>query len=221
MTYTPQARHVALIKACLFAACLLPVTRLLWAFSTNDWAGEPVEFVQRWTGIWTFNFLLLTVSITPLRTFTQWHRLIRLRRMLGLFVFFYATLHFLAFVGFANDFSIDSIARDVSKHPFVVVGFAAFLLLIPLAATSNQLALRKLGGRRWQELHRNVYLVSILACVHFFWLSEVSAMLWPLAYTLAVAGLLGWRVRERRRKAIPVPPSPTAKPLRFFSKKPD
>ncbi len=221
MNSSSAPRQLALIKSCLFIVCLLPFLRLIWAASTDNLGDEPVEFVQRWTGIWTFNLLLLTLCVTPLRTITQWHWLLRLRRTFGLFCFFYATLHFLSFIGFDHEFSLDQIARDVFKRPFVTVGFAAFLLLIPLAATSNQWAIRKLGGRKWQELHRNIYLISILACIHFFWLSELSAMLWPLAYAVAVGLLLAWRIRERRRKAIPAAQFPAAKALKFFKKKPD
>jgi len=212
---------VARLKLALFLLALLPLGRLLWAAWTGDFGPNPVEFVQRWTGTWTFNFLLLTLCITPLRVWTQWHWLLRLRRMLGLFAFFYATLHFLSFIGFDHSFDVDAIARDIFKRPFVTVGFAAFVLLIPLAATSNQWAIRKLGGRRWQELHRNVYLIGILAAVHYFWLVKATALLWPLAYSVALAFLLGWRVRERRRKAIPVPRFENAKPLKFFRQKPD
>ena len=211
----------ARLKLALFLLALLPLGRLLWAAWTGDFGPNPVEFVQRWTGTWTFNFLLLTLCITPLRVWTQWHWLLRLRRMLGLFTFFYATLHFLSFIGFDHSFDVDAIARDIFKRPFVTVGFAAFVLLIPLAATSNQWAIRKLGGRRWQELHRNVYLIGILACVHYFWLVKATALLWPLAYSVALAFLLGWRVRERRRKAIPVPQFENAKPLKFFRQKPE
>ncbi len=212
---------VARLKLALFLLALLPLGRLLWAAWTGDFGPNPVEFVQRWTGTWTFNFLLLTLCITPLRVWTQWHWLLRLRRMLGLFTFFYATLHFLSFIGFDHSFDVNAIARDIFKRPFVTVGFAAFVLLIPLAATSNQWAIRKLGGRRWQELHRNVYLIGILAAVHYFWLVKATALLWPLAYSVALAFLLGWRVRERRRKAIPVPRFENAKPLKFFRQKPD
>jgi sulfoxide reductase heme-binding subunit YedZ len=212
---------LARIKLALFLLALLPLGRLLWAAWTGDFGPNPVEFVQRWTGTWTFNFLLLTLCITPLRVWTQWHWLLRLRRMLGLFTFFYATLHFLSFIGFDHAFALDAIARDIFKRPFVTVGFAAFVLLIPLAVTSNQWAIRNLGGRRWQELHRSVYLIGILAAVHYFWLVKVTALLWPLAYAVALAFLLGWRVRERRRKAIPVPRFENAKPLRFFRQKPE
>jgi sulfoxide reductase heme-binding subunit YedZ len=212
---------IAGLKAAVFVVALLPLGRLLWAAWTGDFGPNPVEFVQRWTGTWTFNFLLLTLCITPLRVWTQWHWLLRLRRMLGLFTFFYATLHFLSFIGFDHSFDVDAIARDIFKRPFVTVGFAAFVLLIPLAATSNRWAIRKLGGRRWQELHRSVYLIGILAAVHYFWLVKATALLWPLAYSVALALLLGWRVRERRRKAIPVPRFENTKPLKFFRQKPD
>lgn len=217
----PDQRRLALIKATLFLLCLLPLGRLLWAAYSDDFGPNPVEFVQRWTGSWTFNLLLLTLCISPLRALTQQHWLLRLRRMLGLFTVFYATLHFLSFIGFDHDFAVDAIARDILKRPFVSAGFAAFLLLIPLAATSNQWAMRKLGGRQWQELQRSIYLIGILACVHYFWLSKITAVLLPLAYSVALGALLAWRIRERRRKAIPVPKFQNAKPLRFFKQKPD
>ncbi|WP_374404766.1 sulfite oxidase heme-binding subunit YedZ [Niveibacterium sp.] len=221
MSFNPTPRQLAGIKLAVFTLCLLPFIRLLWAAWTDDFGPNPVEFVQRWTGSWTFNLLLLTLCVSPLRGLTEWHWLLRLRRMLGLFTFFYAALHFLSFIGFDHLFEIDDIARDILKRPFVTVGFAAFVLLIPLAATSNQWAIRRLGGRRWQELHRNIYLIAILACVHYFWLVKATALLWPLAYSVAVALLLGWRVRERRRKAIPVPTVQAGKPLKFFPKRPD
>ncbi|NTV72258.1 MAG: sulfoxide reductase heme-binding subunit YedZ [Azonexaceae bacterium] len=221
MSFNPDNRQLGRIKLALFALCLLPAMRLLWAAYTGDFGPNPVEFVQRWTGTWTFNLLLITLCVTPLRAMTQMHWLTRLRRMLGLFCFFYATLHFLSFIGFDHDFVINDIAKDIFKRPFVTVGFTAFLLLLPLAASSNNWAIRKLGGRKWQELHRNIYLISILACVHYFWLVKATALLWPLGYSVAVAILLGWRIRERKRKAIPVPQSAAVKPLKFFKQKPN
>jgi len=221
MSFNPDARRMGLIKTAVFIACLLPLGRLLWAAYSDDFGPNPVEFVQRWTGSWTFNLLLITLCVTPLRTITQWHWLLRLRRMLGLFCFFYACLHFLSFIGFDHSFEVNEIAKDVFKRPFVSVGFAAFILLIPLAATSSNWAIRKLGGRKWQELHRNIYLIGILAALHYFWLVKATALLWPLAYSVALAILLGWRIRERRRKAIPVPQFQSAKPLKFFKQKPD
>ena len=221
MRYQPGNRQLSQIKASIFLLCLLPLCHLAWAGWSNGIGADPVEFIQQRTGLWTFNLLLITLTISPLRAITELHWLLRLRRMLGLFTFFYATLHFLTFIGLDHAFSVDKIADDILKRPFVTVGFAAFLLLTPLAATSNQWAIRKLGGRKWQELHRNIYLIGILASVHFFWLTKSAALLWPLAYSLALAILLTWRAQERRRKAIPAPMANTAKPLKFFKKKPD
>lgn len=212
------------VKAVLFVLCLLPFARLGWAAATGDFGANPVEFVQRWTGTWTFNLLLVTLCVTPLRVISGVHWLGRLRRMLGLFTFFYAALHFLSFIGFDHAFDVDAIARDIFKRPFVTVGFLAFALLVPLAATSNQWAIRRLGGRRWQDLHRSVYLIAILAAVHYFWLAKATALMWPLAYSVVLALLLAWRVRERRRRASPMPPPPRVgqpAPLKFFRQKPD
>src|SRR5574343_950376 len=219
MAFNPTSRQLLAIKSALFVLSLLPAVRLIWAAWQNDFGPNPVEFVQRLTGTWTFNFLIITLCVTPLRAMTEWHWLIRLRRMLGLFCFFFAALHFLSFIGFDHAFDINDIARDIAKRPFVTVGFAAFVLLVPLAATSNPWAIRRMGGRKWQELHRNIYLISILACVLYFWLVKATALLWPLAYSIAVTLLLGWRIRERRRKAIPAPRFATAKPVQFFKQK--
>ena len=220
-TSTPP---VGPVKAALFILCLLPLARLLWAAGTGDFGPNPVEFVQRWTGTWTFNLLLATLCVTPLRVISGVPWLGRLRRLLGLFTFFYAALHFLSYIGFDHTFDVDAIARDIFKRPFVTVGFLAFVLLVPLAATSNQWAIRRLGGRRWQDLHRSVYLIAILAAIHYFWLVKATALMWPLAYSVILALLLVWRVRERRRRASPMPP-PTRfdqpAPIKFFRQKPD
>jgi methionine sulfoxide reductase heme-binding subunit len=223
MAFNPDPRQLGLLKAALFTLCLLPLSRLLWAAWTGDFGPEPEELVQRWTGIWTLNLLLLTLCVSPLRAITQMHWLLRLRRMLGLFCFFYAALHFLSFIGFDHHFDIDEIARDIVKRPFVAFGFAAFVLLIPLAASSSNRAIRQLGGRKWQDLHRSIYLIAILAAAHYFWLSKASALLWPLGYSLVLAALLSWRVREWRRKAVvPLPQKlQSAKPLKFFKQRPD
>lgn len=221
MAIAPSPRQLAWIKATLFALCLAPAGRLLWATWTGDFGPNPVEFVQRWTGTWSFNLLLLTLCVTPLRSLTGLHWLTRLRRMLGLFCFFYATLHFLSFIGFDHAFAVDAIARDVLKRPFATAGFAAFVLLIPLAATSTNWAIRKLGGRRWQDLHRSIYPIAIIACIHYFWLVKATALLWPLAYSLVVALLLSWRVRAWRLKALAAPQPAMVKPLKFFSQRPE
>jgi sulfoxide reductase heme-binding subunit YedZ len=221
MTWQPDPKRLSLIKAGLFLLCLLPFARLAYAAVTGDFGPNPVEFMQQFTGTWTFNFLLLTLTVTPLRVWTKAHWLTRLRRMLGLFTFFYACLHFATFIGFDHAFDIDAIARDVVKRPFVTVGFAAFVLLIPLAATSNAFAIRRLGGKRWQDLHRTVYLIGILAAIHYFWLVKITAIGYPLAYSAILAVLLGWRVRERIRRYGPYPAAPRVQTLRFFRQRPD
>ena len=221
MNNQPTASQLSLIKAALFVLALLPFARLVFAALTNNLGPEPVEFVQRWTGTWTINLLLLTLCISPLRVATQWHWILRLRRTLGLFTFFYALLHFLSFIGFEHSFNLDEIARDIFKRPYVLLGFAAFAILIPLAATSNQFAIRRLGGRRWQELHRSIYLIAILGCLHYIWLTKAENLMWPVAYSVILGLLLRWRIRERKRKAVPVPQTLEAKPLRFFKQKPD
>lgn len=221
MPWQPKPRQLAGLKAGLFAICLLPFGRLAYAAITGDFGANPVEFVQRFTGTWTFNFLLLTLAVTPLRALSKAHWLGRLRRMLGLFAFFYACLHFATFIGFDHVFDIDEIARDVIKRPFVTVGFAAFVLLIPLAATSNAYAIRRLGGKRWQELHRSVYLIAILASLHYFWLVKVTALVYPLMYAGILAVLLGWRVRDRLRRHGPYPATAQVQAVKFVRQPPD
>lgn len=210
--WNASAGQLKLLKALLFVACLLPLARLGWLALANDGDGlgaNPIEFVSRFLGTWTLNFLLLTLCVTPLRKLTGWHWLIRLRRMLGLFVFFYVVLHFLAWVGLDQYFDVDSIVRDIIKRPFISVGFAAFVLLIPLAATSSNAAIRKLGGKRWQNLHYSIYVIAILGVVHYLWLVKRVALLTPIGYAIALAILLGWRARERMRKYQPFKPRPS------------
>jgi len=216
---TPDNRQLALIKSAVFLAALLPLARLVWRTAEGSLGANPVETLTHATGDWTFNFLLLTLTVTPLRSITGLHWLLRLRRMLGLFTFFYATLHFLTFTGFDHSFDLGEMFADVLKRPFITVGFAAFVLLIPLAATSFNAAIRWLGGRRWQELHRSVYAIAILACLHYFWLVKIVAIQWPLLYAAILAVLLGWRARERIRKHGPYgTPQPSVKiqPIRFI-----
>lgn len=222
MAWNPSPQQIGRLKAVLFLVALLPAGRLLQAAFTGDFGANPVEFVQRFTGTWTFNFLLLTLVVSPLRALTQAHWLLRLRRMLGLFTFFYGCLHFLAFIGFDHSFDIQEIARDVVKRPFVTVGFAALAVMLPLALTSNQFAIRTLGGKRWQELHRSIYLIAILAILHYFWLVKATAILWPIGYGAAVTLLLGWRAKERMRRHGPFPasrPRP-AQTIQFFDQRP-
>lgn len=215
-------RVLLLAKIVLFALALLPAGRLVYAAWTGDFGPNPVEFLQRFTGTWTFNFLLITLTITPLRQLTGAHWLIRLRRMLGLFSFFYASLHFLSFIGFDHDFEVQSIAADIVKRPFITVGFAALLLLLPLALTSNAFSIRALGGKRWQALHRAIYPIAILAALHYLWLAKATALIYPIIYGLMVTALLGWRALKRMQSygPHPAPERPiVGTPVRFFPKR--
>lgn len=165
-----SSRQVAVVKVVLFVAALLPLARLV-AFATLDRLGaNPVEFITRNTGDWTLYFLCLTLAVTPLRRLSNWSWLVKLRRMLGLYAFFYALLHFTTFFWFDHFFDLDEMWRDVLKRPFITVGFIAFVLLIPLAVTSTNGMVRCLGGKRWQWLHRLIYVVAGLGILHFWWM---------------------------------------------------
>lgn len=191
------------IRGAVFAAALLPALRLLHGWNAGSLGPNPVEALTQATGEWTLNFLWLTLAITPLRVVLGLPWLLRLRRMLGLWAFAYGVLHGLIFLGFEHGFEMNEIARDILRRPFVTIGVAALALMLPLAVTSHPAAIRWLGGRRWQELHRSVYLIGILAIVHYLWLVKITAILAPLGYALVLALLLGWRARERMRRARP------------------
>jgi sulfoxide reductase heme-binding subunit YedZ len=187
-------------KAALFALCLVPLARLVFFAFTDRLGANPIEFVLRSLGTWTLTLLLVTLSITPLRRLTSWNSLIRVRRMLGLFAFFYACLHFLTYAGVDQSFDLSAILADVVKHPYITVGFACFVLLIPLAATSTNAMQRRLGGKRWQQLHRLVYLIAVGGVVHYLWLVKKD-ITQPVLYGLVLAVLLGIRFAWRRRRA--------------------
>lgn len=191
----PDKRMIRKIKVALFCAALLPLARLVWLAATDDLGANPVEFVIRSLGTWTLVSLLATLSITPIRLITGVAWPVQLRRMLGLFAFFYASLHLLAYAGLDQWFDWHAIAHDIVKHPYVVVGFSAFLLMIPLALTSNRAAIRRLG-QRWQALHRLVYLIATLGVIHYWWLvkKDVSE---PVIYASVLAVLLGIRLYSR------------------------
>ena len=212
MTYrTPGPAQLAAIKIVLFVLCLAPAGHYVQAWFADALGANPIEAITRAGGEWTLRFLLLTLAITPLRRLTGLHWLLRLRRMLGLFVFAYGCVHLASYVWLDQFFDWQAIARDILKRPFITVGFAAFVLLIPLAATSNNFSIRRLGGRRWQSLHRSVYAIAILAVVHFWWLVKAD-VLEPAVYALVLAGLLGmrgwWRELERRRQLAAPPQAP-------------
>lgn len=220
---TPTSGQLSAIKAAVFGAALLPLGRLLFGGLTDSLGANPIEFITHETGTWTFNLLLITLTVTPLRTLTGMHWLLRLRRMLGLFCFFYAVLHFTTYLWLDQFFDLHAIARDIFKRPFITVGFAAFVLLIPLAATSSNRAIRALGGKRWQSLHRSVYLIGILAAIHYFWLVKITAVIYPLSYAALLALLLGWRVKRRIASYGPYPVKPVATilPIQFFRSRPE
>jgi methionine sulfoxide reductase heme-binding subunit len=156
------------IKPTVFLLALLPLGRLVWLGSTQDLGANPIEFITRSMGTWTLVFLCLSLAMTPARVITGWIGFIHLRRMLGLFCFFYATVHFLIWLWLDHNFSLTAMWQDVLERPYITFGFLAFVLLIPLALTSNRWAQRKLG-RRWSHLHRMIYGIAILAILHYWW----------------------------------------------------
>lgn len=199
----PNPQQLSALKAALFALCLVPLGQLGWLGWSDALGANPIELITRHLGKWTLNFLLITLAVTPLRHLTGWHWLIRLRRMLGLYAFFYALLHFLTYLWLDQFFDWASIVRDIAKRPFITTGFTAFLLLIPLAATSNAAMVKRLGGRRWTQLHRSVYAIALIGVAHYWWLVKKDVTL-PLLYAVLLGALLGFRAlrlaKERRRQ---------------------
>jgi sulfoxide reductase heme-binding subunit YedZ len=196
---------IGAIKAAVFVLALGPLARLLLVGTTGAWGGlgaNPVEFVTRSTGTWTLVFLCITLAITPARRLSGWNWLQRLRRMLGLFAFFYGALHFTTYFWLDQWFDLAAIAKDIVKRPFITMGFAAFVMMIPLAVTSTDAMVRRLG-RRWGKLHRVVYAVAIAALLHYWWhkagKNNFSEVGW---YAAVVIGLLGWRLVDRWRKRV-------------------
>jgi methionine sulfoxide reductase heme-binding subunit len=192
-------------KAVLFLLCLGPLAAIIWPFLRGYTIPNPLEFIQHGTGDWTLRFLVFTLTITPLRQLLHVPELIRFRRMLGLFAFFYACLHFTTYLLFDKVFDLHEIWKDVYKRPFITVGFLAFTLLIPLAITSTAGWIRRLGGRRWRILHRAIYISAVCGVIHYYWLVK-SAVIRPIFYGVLVSLLLAWRVGEwflrRRRVAL-------------------
>lgn len=194
-------------KPLVFLACLAPLGWLVHGVATNGLGANPAETLIRSTGDWTLRMLCLALAVTPLRQWTGWHALARLRRMLGLYTFFYATLHALAYAWLDMGLDGADIVRDIVKRPFILVGTSALLLLIPLAATSFDRAVRALGAARWRALHRAVYAVAGLALLHFFWMRAGKNDFAEVAVYAGVLGvLLGWRAwtalaARRRRRA--------------------
>jgi methionine sulfoxide reductase heme-binding subunit len=188
----PKPEQIAWIKAAVFAACLIPLALLVWRALTGGLTANPIEDITQHTGWWTLAFLLITLSVTPLRRWLDQPWLLRLRRMLGLFAFFYACLHFSTWLVLDQFFDWNAMVKDIIKRPYITIGFSAFVLLLPLAATSTDAMVRRLGARRWQLLHRLVYVIATLGVAHFWWLVKKDIRE-PLAFALLLALLLGAR----------------------------
>ena len=190
-----------LAKPVVFLLCLLPFFWLFYGAATNNLGANPAEYLIRSTGDWTLRFLCIVLAVTPLRVLTSTPQLARLRRMLGLFVYFYVVLHLLSYSWFDMGFDVPDIAKDIAKRPFILVGFSAFVLLTPLAATSFNRAIKALGGKRWQLLHRLVYPIAGLGLLHFFWMRAGKNNFGEVAvYAAIVVLLLGWRVAHFLKK---------------------
>lgn len=200
-----ERRHrLPLLKAAVFLACLAPLAALFargLGIGGATLGANPVEFVLHTLGTWGLNFLLLTLAVSPLRAIIGRAWPLRLRRMLGLFAFFYATLHLLCWLVLDQGLYLQGIVADIAKRPFITIGALAYLLLVPLAVTSTDRMLRRLG-RRWKTLHRLVYVVVLLGVWHYYWLVKADVRA-PLLYLAVALLLLGWRVRTRLRRARP------------------
>lgn len=200
MRFAP--RQLRWAKWIVFGLSLLPLLRLIALGVQDRLTANPIEFITRDTGDWALYFLCLTLTVTPLRRFMGLNVLVRFRRMLGLFTFFYASLHFLAFIWFDHFFDLAEMMQDIVKRPFIAMGFLAIVLLVPLAMTSNDFMLRKLG-RHWSVLHRLIYLIAILALLHFWWMrAGKNNFAEPIVMSAVVAMLLALRLIWLRRDSV-------------------
>lgn len=206
----PDPRRFAALKAALFLLCLVPLAGLIQGIVSDSLGANPIEAVTRSLGDWALRFLLITLAVTPLRRLSGLNWLLRLRRMLGLYAFFYALLHVLSYAWLDQFFDWGDILKDIVKRPFITFGFAAFVLLIPLAATSNNAMIKRLGGRRWQWLHRTVYAIAVFGVLHFWWMVKLD-ITQPAIYAAVLSLLLGMRLYWAARPFIrPPPPARTA-----------
>jgi sulfoxide reductase heme-binding subunit YedZ len=180
------------LKPFVFLACLIPLARLGWKALNAGLGANPIQVITWSTGTWTLVFLMVTLSITPVRKLTQQYWLIQFRRMFGLFAFFYACLHFTTYIWLDQFFDWHSITKDIAKRPFITVGFTAFVLLIPLALTSTQASIRRLG-KRWQTIHRLIYVTAVLGIIHYIWLVKKDIRK-PVVYATILSVLLGYRL---------------------------
>ena len=198
-------------KPLVFVLALLPFAWLFYGAFTNNLGANPAEHLIRATGDWTLRFLCIVLAVTPLRVISGTPALARFRRMLGLFTYFYVVIHLLSYSWFDMGFDVPEIVKDIIKRPFILVGFSAFLLLTPLAATSFNAAIKKLGARRWQMLHKLVYLIAGLGLLHFFWMRSGKNDFAEVAvYAAILALLLGWRLQQFMKKKR-LQPSPAGR----------
>lgn len=185
----------------LFVLCLLPFAWLFYNALTNQLGANPAEALIRATGDWTLRFVCIVLAVTPLRSISNTPQLARFRRMLGLFLYFYVVIHLLSYSWFDMGFDVTDIVKDIIKRPFILVGFLAFLLLTPLAATSFNAAIKAMGAKRWQLLHKLVYVISGLGLLHFFWMrAGKNDFAEVFVYAAIIALLLGWRVHQYLKK---------------------
>jgi methionine sulfoxide reductase heme-binding subunit len=182
-------------KPAVFLLCLVPLGLLGWRGLHGDLTANPIEFITHATGDWTLRFLIITLCVSPLRKILGLPELIRFRRMLGLFAFSYACLHFTTYIWLDKFFDLSEVWKDIAKRKYITVGFTAFVLLIPLALTSTAGMIRRLGGKRWHMLHRLIYVSAALGVIHYYWLVK-SAVIKPLTYGAIVAVLLLWRLLD-------------------------
>jgi methionine sulfoxide reductase heme-binding subunit len=200
MAFSRVLLHPA-AKPVVFVLALLPFAWLFYGALTNNLGANPAEYLDRATGDWTLRLLCITLAVTPVRVTLGLPALARFRRMLGLFTYFYVVLHLVAYSWFDQGFDFGEIAKDIAKRPFILVGFTCFVLLTPLAATSFNRAVKALGVKRWQALHKLVYVIAPLGILHFFWMRAGKHNFAEVAvYAAIVAALLGWRFKEYLRK---------------------
>lgn len=186
-----------LVKPLLFLVCLIPFALLAWRTIEGDLGANPVEYITRYTGDWTLRFLMITLALTPLRMLTGIGKLLRFRRMLGLYAFFYVCLHFATYLWLDRELDLSTVIIDVIKRPYITVGFTAFLLLIPMAITSTNKMIKRLG-RNWAKLHKAIYIIGALGVLHYLWLVKADVRE-PIIYAVILIVLLGFRAVKQRR----------------------
>ena len=206
--------RLRLTKTFIFLGALVPLGRLGWKSLHDGLGANPIEVITHSTGDWTLILILATLSITPLRRITRQYWLIGMRRMIGLFAFFYGSLHFTTYIWLDKFFGLHEMLKDIAKRPFITVGFSAFVLLIPLALTSTAGSIRRLGGKNWQRLHRLIYVTGVLGVIHYIWLVKADVRK-PLEYAFALSALLLYRVVvwvAEKWKSSPLPARPRTSP---------